>query len=430
MKEKMNAVIASMAGALTLIAATSLVAQTSHQGQTKEQAQAKDQAQIKDQARPSSGSDMQRVSGMKGSEYFSQIHLTSASDLIGREVKDSNGAAAGTIEQLLINPRTADVRFVLLSDRQQSGSPQTTTQSGSRSSGTEAGYVAVPWDQIDAHVRGRNSSEGLTLRVPAERLNNARQFSMQTMGTLTEPMVQTTIITYFAQPSDKSVAAKQGQGEAQAGQTSETAGQSQQSDMTKSAQESKGTGSDKPAASSSTGSQQQSAGKQGSQQKQAQISGDQGHEPHIIVGRQLISVLGPPAFRLDSQLRGATVKASDGSELGSIDQLMIDTERGRVAYALVASGGFLGIGDEWRPVPLQALDWRKGEEYELDVAKDKISKMQALSTESVPTRVRRTDVEQLYSQYQLTPYWQEEASAGSKMSGSSDSPQSQGQKKK
>ena len=38
-------------------------------------------------------------------------------------------------------------------------------------------------------------------------------------------------------------------------------------------------------------------------------------------------------------------------DLGKIEHLMIDLERGRIAYAVLSFGGFLGMGDQLFAIP-------------------------------------------------------------------------------
>jgi uncharacterized protein YrrD len=45
------------------------------------------------------------------------------------------------------------------------------------------------------------------------------------------------------------------------------------------------------------------------------------------------------------KVEGTAVRRSDGTKLGSIQRLMIDKLTGKVAYAVMTFGGFLGIGD-------------------------------------------------------------------------------------
>jgi len=49
------------------------------------------------------------------------------------------------------------------------------------------------------------------------------------------------------------------------------------------------------------------------------------------------------------------VRNQVGEDLGTIEELMIDVPSGRVAYAIIAFGGFLGVGDKLFPAPWRAL---------------------------------------------------------------------------
>jgi hypothetical protein len=45
------------------------------------------------------------------------------------------------------------------------------------------------------------------------------------------------------------------------------------------------------------------------------------------------------------KVEGTAVYGSDDKRIGSIDRVMIDKQSGKVAYAVLSYGGFLGIGD-------------------------------------------------------------------------------------
>ncbi|HVS03656.1 MAG TPA: PRC-barrel domain-containing protein, partial [Thermoanaerobaculia bacterium] len=44
-----------------------------------------------------------------------------------------------------------------------------------------------------------------------------------------------------------------------------------------------------------------------------------------------------------------------GEKLGEIKELMIDVDQGRVAYAVLSFGGFLGMGDKLFAIPFESL---------------------------------------------------------------------------
>lgn len=56
-----------------------------------------------------------------------------------------------------------------------------------------------------------------------------------------------------------------------------------------------------------------------------------------------------------SELIGVEVKNHNDEDLGSIEDLAIDPKSGKIAYAAVSMGGFLGMGDELFAVPWDAI---------------------------------------------------------------------------
>jgi PRC-barrel domain len=57
------------------------------------------------------------------------------------------------------------------------------------------------------------------------------------------------------------------------------------------------------------------------------------------------------------KVEGTTVYGPDDSKIGSIQRVMIDKISGRVSYAVLSFGGFLGIGDDYYPLPWQSLKY-------------------------------------------------------------------------
>jgi len=56
-------------------------------------------------------------------------------------------------------------------------------------------------------------------------------------------------------------------------------------------------------------------------------------------------------------VEGTNVYDMKGTKIGDIDHLMIDKISGRVTYAVMSFGGFLGLGHSHYPVPWTALKY-------------------------------------------------------------------------
>jgi hypothetical protein len=73
------------------------------------------------------------------------------------------------------------------------------------------------------------------------------------------------------------------------------------------------------------------------------------------------------------KVEGNPVYGADRQEIGSIERVMIDKVSGKVSYAVLSFGGFLGIGDDHYPLPWQSLKYDTTlEGYVTSVARAKI----------------------------------------------------------
>lgn len=54
---------------------------------------------------------------------------------------------------------------------------------------------------------------------------------------------------------------------------------------------------------------------------------------------------------------GTSVYNRQGENLGEVYGLMLNKLNGRVAYAIMSFGGFLGIGESYHPLPWRALTY-------------------------------------------------------------------------
>jgi hypothetical protein len=73
------------------------------------------------------------------------------------------------------------------------------------------------------------------------------------------------------------------------------------------------------------------------------------------------------------KVEGTPVRRSDGDKLGVIRRVMIDKLTGKVAYAVMSFGGFLGIGDDYRAIPWSMLRYNERiNGYELNVTDEQL----------------------------------------------------------
>ena len=58
------------------------------------------------------------------------------------------------------------------------------------------------------------------------------------------------------------------------------------------------------------------------------------------------------------KVEGTAVFGADGQKIGSIQRVMIEKVSGKVSYAVLTFGGFLGIGDDYYPLPWTSLKYK------------------------------------------------------------------------
>jgi hypothetical protein len=57
------------------------------------------------------------------------------------------------------------------------------------------------------------------------------------------------------------------------------------------------------------------------------------------------------------KVEGTAVYGADRNKIGTIERVMIDKVSGKVSYAVLGFGGFLGLGNDHYPLPWQSLKY-------------------------------------------------------------------------
>ena len=120
--------------------------------------------------------------------------------------------------------------------------------------------------------------------------------------------------------------------------------------------------------------------KSASQSSQSNPSSS-GHQPDALTAVQgvLLST---------ETLLGSDVKNPQGQDVGDLKHLMLDPHTGRVMYAVVAMGGFLGMGEKTVVVPWNALEVaRDGKSLVLNVSPQMLPQVPAYEKGKEPVNV-------------------------------------------
>jgi sporulation protein YlmC with PRC-barrel domain len=84
-------------------------------------------------------------------------------------------------------------------------------------------------------------------------------------------------------------------------------------------------------------------------------------------------------------LVGRGVYNGQGEDLGDVTEVMLDLRTGRVAYAVLSVGGFLGFGGKLFAVPWAALTLDpENRHFALDVGRERLSRAPGFDREKWP----------------------------------------------
>jgi len=106
------------------------------------------------------------------------------------------------------------------------------------------------------------------------------------------------------------------------------------------------------------------------------------------------------------KVSGTTVYNMAGETIGEIEDVMIDKPTGKVAYAVMSFGGFLGMGERHHPLPWSLLKYDTGKGgYVVNLSKTQLEGGPSYEEETEPRWGDRAYESKLHSYYGSDPYW-------------------------
>ena len=113
-----------------------------------------------------------------------------------------------------------------------------------------------------------------------------------------------------------------------------------------------------------------------------------------------------PTVLSAGSLSGNSVKNGAGEDLGKIEEIMLDTDHARIAYAVLSFGGFLGMGDKLFAVPWEALKLDSDDKcFILPVAKERLEQAEGFDKDNWPEFSDPRWGGAIYRHYDIEPYW-------------------------
>jgi sporulation protein YlmC with PRC-barrel domain len=115
-----------------------------------------------------------------------------------------------------------------------------------------------------------------------------------------------------------------------------------------------------------------------------------------------------PAFLSATTILSDQVVNPAGQDLGTLEDLMIDLENGRIAYAVISfDHGFLGFGGKRfaMPWPMLELD-HAAKRFVINVSREVLEEAPGIGDESWPDHVpSHTWLARIYDHYGYDHYW-------------------------
>jgi sporulation protein YlmC with PRC-barrel domain len=115
----------------------------------------------------------------------------------------------------------------------------------------------------------------------------------------------------------------------------------------------------------------------------------------------------PQVFQATKMIASKVVNPA-GEELGTLKDLVIDLEDGRIAYAVLSFGGFLGMGDKYFAIPWEAFVLNaKDSTLILDVDSEVLKAAPGFDKDHWPNDAQYEGgwLLDIYEYYGYSPYW-------------------------
>jgi hypothetical protein len=112
------------------------------------------------------------------------------------------------------------------------------------------------------------------------------------------------------------------------------------------------------------------------------------------------------SFIASDKVEGTPVYRANGEKIGKIERVMIDKISGKVAYAVMSFGGFLGIGEDYYPLPWSLLKYNtKLDGYEVNISEQQLKGAPKFSKAESWDWTSQANDHKVYDYYQVMPYW-------------------------
>jgi sporulation protein YlmC with PRC-barrel domain len=100
------------------------------------------------------------------------------------------------------------------------------------------------------------------------------------------------------------------------------------------------------------------------------------------------------------------VRNNKDEDLGKVEDIMLDLSEGKIAYAVISFGGFIGLGEKLFAVPWSALRLDQIKKaFVLDVDKEALKNAPGFDKDKWPDFADATFGDRIHEHYKAKPYW-------------------------
>ena len=107
------------------------------------------------------------------------------------------------------------------------------------------------------------------------------------------------------------------------------------------------------------------------------------------------------------KVEGTAVYGANRDKMGDVKSIMLNKRTGRVEYAVLSIGGFLGLGTNLHPVPWSKLTYNTDlDGFLVNLTADQLKDAPTFSNwDSFMLNSNRDREAEVYKYYDETPYW-------------------------
>ena len=111
---------------------------------------------------------------------------------------------------------------------------------------------------------------------------------------------------------------------------------------------------------------------------------------------------------LASKVKGTAVYNTQGDKIGTVEDVVLDKSSNNIMFAVLGTGGVLGVGEKYRPIPWSVLDYdsQKGG-YIVPLDRNRLDNAPAYGMdELIRNDGGAAIMTETYSYYKVPAYWE------------------------